>query len=198
MALDEALAELIRRAKRSDRAAFGALINRYERTALAVAYARMRDSNRAGDVVQDAFLKAWQKLGGLEDPSRFGAWLCGIVRNAAIDQQRRMQRAPKGGVAPTIIDSRVGANPSARLDGQERCLQIDAALGELDEVSRTVVVLRYYEGLSSKEIGELLGVSAAAVDTRLSRARDELRLSLAALMPEAARQRVDVTEKVNL
>jgi len=47
-------------------------------------------------------------------------------------------------------------------------------------------VLRYYEDLSSKEIGELLGVSAAAVDTRLSRARDVLRQSLAALMPEPA------------
>src|SRR6476469_4597919 len=129
MALDEALAELIRRAKRSDRAAFGALIDRYERTALAVAYAQTRDANRAGDVVQDAFLKAWQKLGGLEDPSRFAPWLCGIVRNAAIDQQRQIQRAPEGGVAPTISDTRAGANPSARLDRHERRLQIDAALG---------------------------------------------------------------------
>jgi RNA polymerase sigma factor (sigma-70 family) len=186
MSLDQQLAELIRRAQRGDKAAFGALIHRYERTALAVAYAQTRDANRAGDVVQEAFLKAWQKLAGLGDPSRFAAWLCGIVRNAAIDQQRRMQRAPIPGVASTLIDSSAGANPSAQLDHRELCLQIDSALAALDDVSRTAVVLRYYEGLSSNEIGELLGVSAAAIDTRLSRARDELRLSLAPLMPEPA------------
>ena len=64
--------------------------------------------------------------------------------------------------------------------------QDHAALGSLDDVSRTAVVLRYYEDLSSKEIGEILGVSAAAIDTRLSRARDELRRTLAPLMPEPA------------
>ncbi len=184
--MDEQLAELVRRAQRSDTAAFGTLIKRYERTALAVAYAQLRDATRAGDAVQDAFLKAWQKIGGLEDPARFPAWLCGIVRNAAIDQQRRMQRAPEPGIAPTLIDPRAAMNPSARLDRHERGLQIDAALGSLDDVSRTAIVLRYYEDLSSKEIGEILGVSAAAIDTRLSRARDELRRTLAPLMPEPA------------
>jgi RNA polymerase sigma-70 factor (ECF subfamily) len=186
MCLDEQLAEMVRRAKHSDAAAFGSLISRYERTALAVAYAHLRDATRAGDAVQEAFLKAWQKLGDLEDPSRFAPWLCGIVRNAAIDQQRRLQRAPEPGRASSLIDARAASNPSAELDRQERSLQIDAALGALDDVSRSAVILRYYEELSSKEIGELLGISAAAVDMRLSRARGELRRHLAALMPEPA------------
>ena len=63
--------------------------------ALSVAYAALGDPHAAGDAVQDGFAKAWQKLPGLNDPARFGTWLCGIVRNGAIDQRRRARLAPK-------------------------------------------------------------------------------------------------------
>jgi RNA polymerase sigma factor (sigma-70 family) len=167
------LTELVSRAQaRGDSAAFAAVILRCERTALAVAYAHLGDASRAADAVQEALLKAWQKLGGLEDPARFRAWLCHIVRNVSVDLRRQFK--PTEDIAST--DERaIGNQVSDEVDSGERRERVAAALSTLDDVSRSVVVLRYYEDLSSREIGELLGLSAAAVDMRLTRARQHLR-----------------------
>jgi RNA polymerase sigma-70 factor (ECF subfamily) len=179
---DEELIELVQRAKRRDAAAFAVLIRRCQRTALAVAYAQLGDGARAGDAVQDAFLKAWQKLETLDEPGRFDAWLCHIVRNVAVDQRRRWMKPVERAELATVPDVRPASDPAAGLDDAERRQQISAALASLDEVSRSAVVLRYYENLSSRQIGDLLGISAAAVDMRLSRARQELRPLLARMI----------------
>ena len=152
--------------------AFGALVNRFERTALAVAHACCSDSTLAGDVTQDAFLRAWQRLHELEDETKFGAWLCGIVRNLAIDAKRRGPRRTESIEDGSSIATAPPADPLQRVEEADR---ITNALGQLDEQSRAVVVLRYYENLSSAAIAELLGSTTTAVDMRLSRARKTLR-----------------------
>jgi RNA polymerase sigma factor (sigma-70 family) len=184
---DDQLADLVLRAQRCDAAAFAALIRRLERAALAVAYAQLGgDAVRAGDAVQEAFLKAWQKLDALEDPAKFPAWLCHIVRNVAVDLRRRARPADDGAQDLSAADgAQVITDPAAGLDEAERRQQVTAALASLDELSRSAVVLRYYDNLSSREIGQLLGLSAAAVDMRLSRARQELRPLLAGMLEGA-------------
>jgi len=175
--------ELVIRALRRDAAAFSSLIGRYERTALAVAYATLGDASAAGDVVQDAFLRAWQRLGELKEPERFGAWLSRMVRNLAIDARRK--RPMPLGAAEEIDRTADGHDPSRNLDHDEMRLQVDAALASLDDTTRSAVVLRYYDNLPSKQIGELLGLSPAAVDMRLSRGRAELKEKLAWADPTA-------------
>ena len=141
---------------------------------LAVALAVSGEGQMAGDLAQEAFLRAWQKLGNLQDPSRFGAWICGIVRRLAIDFRRKQK--------PPIEQERSAQQgPDVPLQQREQRQQIAEALARLDDVSRCVVVLRYYEELSSREIGQMLDLSAAAVDMRLSRARRELREHLSFL-----------------
>src|SRR5690349_16980615 len=81
--------ELVERARRKDASAFAVLIRLYERVALSVAFGVLGDSTAAGDVVQDAFVRAWDRLPDLREPERFGTWLCGIVRNLAVDAVRR-------------------------------------------------------------------------------------------------------------
>jgi RNA polymerase sigma-70 factor (ECF subfamily) len=175
------LAELVSRARsRRDANSFATVIRRCERMALAVAYAHLGDASRAADAVQEALLKAWQKLGGLEDPARFRAWLCHIVRNVAVDLRRQFK--PTEDIASRDESALAGGPTSDDLDSAERRERVAAALSTLDDVSRSVVVLRYYEDLSSREIGELLGLSAAAVDMRLTRARQQLRPLLAAMI----------------
>lgn len=164
-------ADLVRRARGGDRAAFSALIVRYERTALAVAFAAAGDATLAGDATQDAFLRAWEGLATLKENARFGPWLCGIVRNRAIDLRRGVRRLGLIG----ITDERSGADPAAELDRAESVDQVSAALESLDDTSRTMVVLRYYEEMPSSAIAVLLGTTPAAVDMRLSRARSTLR-----------------------
>ena len=155
-------------------AAFSALVQRYERTALAVAYACLGgDASLAGDVVQEAFLRAWRRLGELKDDTKFAAWLCGIVRNAAVDARRRGKKM-LGGDALTLAEPSL-ADPRSALEGLERNDQIAWALRQLDDASRAAVVLRYYEQMSSAEIAELTDSTPTAVDMRLSRARRRLK-----------------------
>jgi RNA polymerase sigma factor (sigma-70 family) len=171
------LADWVRRAQQKDAAAFAMLIRACERTALAVAFAVVGDGNTAGDVTQEAFLRAWQRLGDLHEPERFEPWLCGIVRNLAIDHRRRAR--PMSDLAVEPAQAAPPQGPADELDRREQRQQVAAALEALDDLSRSAVVLRYYEGLPSKTIARLLDVSPAAIDMRLSRARQELKRRLA-------------------
>ena len=173
-----ALVDLVTRARDGDGSAFEELIRRHERLALGVAYAQLQDAPLAGDVVQEAFLRAWRRLADLSHASSFGPWLCGIVRNLCIDHRRR-RRVSVCGIehARHETDTR-GAAPGDELGRQELRQRIDTALAALDETTRTAVVLRYYHDLSSRDIGAAMGLSPAAVDMRLMRGRQALKEKL--------------------
>lgn len=176
--IEPAIVDLVTRARRGDGSAFEALIRRHERLALGVAYAALRDPQLAGDAVQEAFIRAWRRLADLTEPARFAPWICGIVRNLCVDQRRRKR------LTLTAIDEARGEadrrlrEPAEDMSRREQSERIGAALNGLDELTRSAVVLRYYENLSSREIGELLGLSPAAVDMRLMRGRQALKEKL--------------------
>jgi RNA polymerase sigma-70 factor (ECF subfamily) len=134
--------------------------------------------------MQETFIRAWQKLADLDDPDRFGPWVGRIARNLAHDHLRRQprdlvrldQQQPAG-------YPRLASDPVHQLDRSETQQTINAALAELDELTRSAIALRYYENMSSKEIADVLELTPAAVDMRLSRGRAELRKKLTALAP---------------
>lgn len=170
---------LVERARRKDADAFAALIRQHERMALSVAYGVLGNATAAGDVVQDAFVRTWQRLSDLREPERFGTWLCGIVRNLAIDALRRRKPTDLLGPANSVADGeRWTVNPVEEVGRRERSRKVAEAIASLDEASRLVVTMRYYEDLSSKEIAERLEMTPAAVDMRLSRARKVLKAML--------------------
>lgn len=170
--------ELVERARRRDPEAFAGLIRDFERVALSVAYGILGDAAAAGDAVQEGFLRAWERLDDLRESERFGTWLCGIVRNLSLDALRRRRPAEPWDGDSATTDPRWTHDPRDEADLRERRARIAEAVASLDEVSRPVVVLRYYEGLSSRRIAELLEMTPAAVDMRLSRARQRLRALL--------------------
>ena len=176
--MEPTVEEAVHRAQAGDRQAFELLITRFERAALAVAYAVLLDADLAGDAAQEGFLRAWQRLGELRESSRFGSWLCEIVRNLAHDARRRGKRERRARAEVSLASLPAGGGPVFNLEQKEAGERLDQALAALDEASRTALVLRYYDGLSSKRIGELLGTSPAAVDMRLTRARQMLRARL--------------------
>ena len=174
--------EWVCRAQRGDAAAFGRLIPRYERVALGIAFAITGDPAQAGDVVQEAFVRAWERLADLKDPRKFGPWLCGIVRNMAVNSFRRERaglrvrsRAANPDGEAHYGGGPLAPDPAEELSRRETADRLAAALAALDETARTVVVLRYYDNLTSREIGQLLGLAPTAVDMRLTRARRQLR-----------------------
>ncbi|HZZ43769.1 MAG TPA: sigma-70 family RNA polymerase sigma factor [Tepidisphaeraceae bacterium] len=164
------------RSVRRDPVAFASLIRSHERSALALAFAILGDAPSAGDAVQESFIKAWQRLPELKEPDRFVPWFAQIVRNTALDARRRR---PAAAEELDTLSLGFHHNPTAALEESETRDRIDTALRQLDEITRSAVVLRYYDNLSSRAIGAILEISPAAVDTRLSRARDELRQKLA-------------------
>jgi RNA polymerase sigma factor (sigma-70 family) len=173
--IDLAVVDLVSRAQRGDGPSFEELIRRHERLALGVAYAVLHDAQLAGDVVQEAFVKAWRRLDNLSSAGSFAPWLCGIVRNLCVDQRRRKRLAVCG-----IEEARGEADgkatePADELGRRETGERVAAALETLDEMTRSALVLRYYDNRSSKEIGELLGLTPAAVDMRLMRGRQALK-----------------------
>ena len=153
-------------------AAFGRLLQRHERAALAVAHAVTADPQRAADAVQEACLLAWRKRSSLADPAAFGAWFLRIVRRCAADQVRRGRLR----VPPDLPPPAAGADAAAIR--RDRDARLRSAVAALDEATRVAVALRYYDGQPSRRIAEVLACSPAAVDVRLKRARDALRNAL--------------------
>lgn len=174
---------LLRQAMAGDSGAFGELIDRHERAALAVAYATLRDASLAADAVQEACLKAWHKRHTLADPACFAGWLLHIVRRCALDQLRA--RKPVQSLVATEPSSPAGvvSDASDELVRRELDDKVRQALEELDDDSRLAVVMRYYDNAPARRIAEVLGCSPAAVDMRLKRARDRLRERLAPELP---------------
>lgn len=119
--LESPTEELVQRSLKRDTRAFAQLVGQYERSALAVAYALLGDAEAAGDVVQEAMWRAWQRLAELKEPSRFAAWLCGIVRNQAMDYRRRQRQPPPVPMRPV-------SSPVDELVDAELGQQMDAAL----------------------------------------------------------------------
>jgi RNA polymerase sigma-70 factor (ECF subfamily) len=176
--LDNSSDSLVRAAQAGDANAFALLVDRHERMALGLAYAIVQDPDAAADVTQEAFIRAWRKIRTLDAPARFSGWLAEIVRNAATDHQRRNGRRKLHPLEELELEE-TRPSPADALDERETDQRLGEAIEALDELSRTAVVLRYYQGLSSRQIGELLNLTPAAVDMRLSRARAEIRRRLA-------------------
>src|SRR5512139_210071 len=156
--------DLVLAARKGDRDAFKTLFERYHRRAYALAFGVLRHPDDALDVVQDAFIKAHKYLDKFEGNSSFYTWLYRIVMNLAIDHLRKHRRAKPvefdearvdedrsdQGLLPRIL----GENPGRALMDKEIRKRIDAALDELSENHRAVLVMRELEGLSYEEMAQ--------------------------------------------
>ena len=169
---DEAV--LVERARRGDAAAFETLVRRYARQAHAMALAVVKEQADAEDVVQDAFIRALERLEECRNPARFGAWFLRIVRNRAHSVRRYLgvrDAAPLDAV-PLSSDEPGPARDTERSRLREDLME---ALGTLTEVQREVVLLHDLEGWKHREIGELLELPEGTVRAHRFHARRALR-----------------------
>lgn len=171
-------AELVRQARLGNTDAFARLVGRHERSMLVLAYARTKCAATAADVVQDSVLRCWRKLAELRDADRFVYWLGTTVRhlsvNALRSPARRMQL-----VGDDRLDHHPGDDPTQDVVRADQDRRLREAIAGLDEPSAAVLMLKYFDNLSSKQIAELLDLTPAAVDMRLTRARQALKWALA-------------------
>lgn len=168
------------RAQVGDADAFQALVQGYSPRLLSVLFRITRDRDAAQDVLQDAFLRAWQNLDRFQARSSFFTWLTRIGINEAY---RTVQRSDSAKTVP--LDDGVGARtpswgnqPDEVFESREFLAAVDTALAKLPLDYREALVLRDVEGLSTSEAAEVLGIGERALKSRLHRGRMALRAQL--------------------
>jgi RNA polymerase sigma factor (sigma-70 family) len=157
-------------------AAFGQLVVRWSPGLHRHARRLLRDSERAADVVQDAWLNIARGLGRLDDPARFAAWAFAIVTRRCVDAMRRGLRERRL-TAAAVNEAAVAASDDSTTAADAR-LDLAAAISRLPLDQRLLVSLHYGEGLGVDEIAAAHGVPPGTVKSRLYAARQALRTYL--------------------
>lgn len=168
----------LRRAQNGDPAAFEQLVTPHEGLIWRVCWQMLGSTEDAKDAMQETMLKAWRSLGSYRGEAAFSSWLYRVAVSCCTDALRRqkLRRADsvdalrEAGFDPA--DTAPG--PEDRLEQKDRRAQIRAALAQLPEEQRTVLVLTAIEGKSYEETAALLGVAMGTVKSRCNRARAKL------------------------
>jgi RNA polymerase sigma-70 factor (ECF subfamily) len=169
---------LVERVRRGEVEAYGELVRRHMRRAFSIAYRIVRHREDAEDVVQDAFVRALERLDTLKRGRPFHPWFYRIVVNRALSCWRsRAVRAAEAVPEEAVGDS----TPEGDAERSELRRRLAEALDALPESERIVVQLSELDGLTSAEIAEILGEPAGTVRYRLHQARRRLRAALAPL-----------------
>ncbi len=171
---------------------YAELVGRYSNMVYAVAISKIRDPYLSEDIAQEVFVKAWMNLSKLDEVEKFANWLITITINQCIGYFRKNARKQEKMVQdiPEFMDP---------FQTEIKDLLWES-LDNLEEKYRIVVVMNYITGYTAKEIGNLLNISQSAIESRLRRAKKQLKKELLEVMVDktSSKKRVDkeFTEEV--
>ena len=187
--------ELIEKAARGNRDAFGELVRRYEQKALALSNRLCGNPEDGADAAQEAFLSAWRNLPAFRGDAQFSTWLYRLVSNASMDILRRRQRRDAH-AGPSFDDEETGFDapdpspaPQDIVERRELRQELQDALQKLSPERREVLILREIHQLSYEEIADALSLDIGTVKSRIHRAREALRKILLERGTFSARER---------
>lgn len=146
---------------------FSGQVREYQDVMYGYAFCMLRNDSDAKDVMQDAIIKAFQKLEQLKNPDRFKPWIMSILRNCIYDLMRDRKEYE-------VLDHEWVMPDNNSISIEEK-VDLYQAVQKLDFSYRTVIYLYYYDDRSVKEIARITGVNPATVRQRLSRARKILK-----------------------
>ncbi len=167
---DQSDRQLVEASQQGCREAYAELIRRHARRVYAICLGLLGSPHDAEDLAQEALLKGFTRIDLLQDPDRFAPWIARIARNGCLDWMRRRRRRPEN----TVEDLNQMPTPDA-----DRHRDLHEAVRDLPEKYRMTLLLYYFAGHDTESVARTLGISAATVFTRLSRARLKLREILA-------------------
>ena len=188
--------QLIHKILSGDDAAFSILVNKYQKSVHALAWRKIQDFHYAEEIVQDIFLKAYQKLPTLKNPNQFAAWLHVIANRLCIDWLRKQKRRQEQKLVMQSLEdtppeeieesSYTQHVSEQRMTERTECYHefLKKLLEKLPENERAVVTLFYLDEMSTKEIGKFMGVSVNTITSRLQRARKRLQTDQEFLVQE--------------
>ena len=169
--------------------AYQDLLERYQRPVFGLVLRLVRDRSLAEDLAQEAFLKAFRALSTFQRERKLSSWLFKIAHNTAIDHLRRRQletvplETPER-EGPDLLDSLAGPerqSPESNVRRGDLAAALEEAVQRLRPEYRTVMELRFREGLSYEEIVEITGLPMGTVKTHIHRARKAMAASLETL-----------------
>ena len=181
--IEEDERNLAERLKRREPAAMAELYGRYGKLAYSLIYRIVRDVGVAEDLVQEAFLRVWNRAQGFDaERGALGPWLLAVARNRAIDYVRSSGgKMARGSLELAHAEQQpsVFVNFEAEVLSQDRARRVRGALDRLNENQRHVIELAYFEGLSQSEMAERMGQPLGTVKTWVRTALKNLRQELA-------------------
>ncbi|GAB1489976.1 sigma-70 family RNA polymerase sigma factor [Opitutaceae bacterium] len=163
--------------QRGEKAALDRLMNRWQVPLRAYLYRHLRDEQDALDLAQETFVRVYRNRDQFRPGARFSTWMFQIALNLVRDHMRRRQRRPTDHLdaAPEPLSD---TTTHSDVERSESMAAVREAIAALPEDLREAVILSEYEQLSHAEIGQVVGATPKAVETRLYRARDLLRKRL--------------------
>ena len=174
---------IVAQARRGELSAFEELVTRYEKRVYAIALRSSGSPEDAADITQEVFLRAWRSMKDFRGDSGFATWLFRITMNQCVDYARHKQSQP---LTQPLVQGEddeerelplpdTAPSPEEHMENSELGRELAAALDEVSDEHRRIVLLRDVSGMSYTEIAEILEVSEGTVKSRLSRARIALR-----------------------
>lgn len=180
---DKALISLI---KNGDKEAFSILIKRYEKKVLNILYLQLGNTPDLEDLVQEVFIKVFKNVKNFRGESQFSTWLYRIAVNVSYDYKRKSKdiyslddplKEDEEDTFEKIIPNN-DEDPLSIIEGEELRNKLRKLIKELPKEYQEVLILREYEGLSYEEISKILNCPIGTVESRLFRARKELKEKL--------------------
>lgn len=185
--IEDSDAALIKSFRAGSNESFELLIRRYETKVHNLAMRLTRNAEDAEEVLQDVFVTVYRKINGFEGKAKFSSWLYRITVNAAFMKLRKRkqdQSVPLDDMLPHMQNKAItqknafGARSDVRAVNNEIRFALETAINKLPDEYRAVFILRDIDGLSNKEVGDILQLSIPAVKSRLHRSRLMLRRRL--------------------
>lgn len=165
-----------------EQTAYEVLVTRYQKAAISSAMSVTKNYFMAEDAAQDAFVTAWMKLNMLQEPKKYGSWVCRIAKNCALNMISRYRSfLPLDAVDNLDISNDGSQNPAEFYALSEERNEINNSIEALPEKVRKIIHLHYFEGLSVAEIADRVRISAGTVKWQLHDGRKRIRKELCAM-----------------
>ncbi len=175
----------IERLKNKDGAAFSQLVEERQQQVYNTALGILQNEEDAEEVTQDVFISVFERLADFREEAALSTWIYRITINKSLDAEKKKKRQKSGGFLKRIFDREADEeaahfeHPGILLDQKENAAALFSALKKLPAKQRAAFVLQKMEGRANKEIARIMEISETAVESLLSRAKNNLRNTLA-------------------
>ncbi|MGE3062311.1 MAG: RNA polymerase sigma factor [bacterium] len=162
----------VKRIRSGDKELFALLLRKYERIVNSIIYSMVFDIETTKDLTQETFIKAFENLNSYSEEHEFKPWVIKIARNHTIDYIRKKKKT----ISIEELDYEIPDNKNLHgLDEMQQQKALEKAMARLKEDDRTLLIMKYKEGFSNKEIAEAMEIPENRVNVKLFRAKEKMR-----------------------